>query len=272
MNASKSPSLNYPLYVQEIQALYLKALKMTPGLASSTPSPLAALTPPEGWAVTAPRVLIVPPHPDDECLMGGYALRMRQEWGATVAVLPFSYGSALARRDERKQELENALSILGFDLAGKPQHERLTLDEAFDALVQFGPQVVITPHADDGHPTHIETHHVIRECLVRYFKTHVQEKILWVQSEFWRDMKGPNVLIPYSADHVATLGQALMAHHGEITRNPYHLRLPAWLMDQVRKGSELVAGFGSGFGSSSAQIPFGQVYHQAVIDAHTTLF
>ena len=207
--------------------------------------------------------------------MGGYALRMRQEWGATVSVLPFSYGSALDRRSERKQELEKALAILDFELfdprklsGGMPQYERLALDEAFDGLVQFAPQVVITPHADDGHPTHIETHQVIRECLVRYLKTHPQEKILWVQSEFWRDMKGPNVLIPYSAEQVSLLGQALMAHQGEVARNPYHLRLPAWLMDQVRKGSELVAGFGS----SAAQIPFGQIYHQAVIDAQTTLF
>lgn len=34
-------------------------------------------------------------------------------------------------------------------------------------------------------------------------------------------------------------------HAGEVKRNPYHLRLPAWMMDNVRRGSEVIAGPGS---------------------------
>ena len=33
-------------------------------------------------------------------------------------------------------------------------------------------------------------------------------------------------------------------HAGELKRNPYHLLLPAWMMDNVRRGSELVGGQG----------------------------
>jgi hypothetical protein len=34
-------------------------------------------------------------------------------------------------------------------------------------------------------------------------------------------------------------------HAGEVARNPYHLTLPAWMMDNVRRGSELVSGPGA---------------------------
>ena len=31
---------------------------------------------------------------------------------------------------------------------------------------------------------------------------------------------------------------------GEVARNAYHLRLPAWMIDNVRRGAELVGGQG----------------------------
>ena len=39
--------------------------------------------------------------------------------------------------------------------------------------------------------------------------------------------------------------RALACHFGEVARNPYHLRLPAWFADSVRRGGELVLGAGS---------------------------
>jgi hypothetical protein len=41
------------------------------------------------------------------------------------------------------------------------------------------------------------------------------------------------------------LGAALSLHSGEVARNPYHLRLPAWMMDNVRRGTELIGGQGA---------------------------
>ena len=37
---------------------------------------------------------------------------------------------------------------------------------------------------------------------------------------------------------------ALSFHVGEVKRNPYHLLLPAWMQDNVRRGGELVGGQG----------------------------
>jgi len=38
---------------------------------------------------------------------------------------------------------------------------------------------------------------------------------------------------------------ALTFHVGEVQRNPYHLLLPAWMLDNVRRGAELVGGQGA---------------------------
>ena len=37
---------------------------------------------------------------------------------------------------------------------------------------------------------------------------------------------------------------ALSCHVGEVQRNPYHLLVPAWMQDNVRRGGELVGGQG----------------------------
>jgi N-acetylglucosamine malate deacetylase 1 len=37
---------------------------------------------------------------------------------------------------------------------------------------------------------------------------------------------------------------ALSFHVGEVQRNPYHLLVPPWMQDNVRRGGELVGGQG----------------------------
>ena len=51
-------------------------------------------------------------------------------------------------------------------------------------------------------------------------------------------------MVESSAADVADLMAALSLHVGEVARNPYHLRLPAWMIDNVRRGAELVGGQG----------------------------
>jgi hypothetical protein len=41
-------------------------------------------------------------------------------------------------------------------------------------------------------------------------------------------------------EDVGDLVAALACHVGEVRRNPYHARLPAWMLDNVRRGAELV--------------------------------
>ena len=63
-------------------------------------------------------------------------------------------------------------------------------------------------------------------------------------------------MIESSAADVADLVAALSLHAGEVARNAYHLRLPAWMMDNVRRGAELVGGQGS----AAPQFAFATLY------------
>jgi N-acetylglucosamine malate deacetylase 1 len=57
-------------------------------------------------------------------------------------------------------------------------------------------------------------------------------------------MDTPNLMVESSTADVADLVAALSLHVGEVARNAYHLRLPAWMIDNVRRGAELVSGQG----------------------------
>jgi hypothetical protein len=64
------------------------------------------------------------------------------------------------------------------------------------------------------------------------------------ETEFWGQMANPNLLVEYGVEDVADLVAAVSFHAEEVKRNPYHLRLPSWMNDNVRRGGELVGGQG----------------------------
>jgi hypothetical protein len=76
-----------------------------------------------------------------------------------------------------------------------------------------------------------------------------------VEVEFWGAMAAPNLMIGSTRADVAQLVAALSLHAGEVARNPYHLRLPAW-MDNVRRGAERVGGQGC----AAPRFPFATLY------------
>ena len=57
-------------------------------------------------------------------------------------------------------------------------------------------------------------------------------------------MATPNLMVESSPDDLADMMTALSFHVGEVQRNPYHLLVPAWMQDNVRRGGELVGGQG----------------------------
>lgn len=87
-------------------------------------------------------------------------------------------------------------------------------------------------------------------------------------------MPTPNIMVESSVEDVGTLITALSFHVGEVKRNPYHLRTPAWLMDNVRRGAEHVGPQGS----SMPDYTFATLYrltawrngqfHQALSEGH----
>ena len=205
----------------------------------------------------APKALIFAPHPDDECIIGGLPLRLLRELGMKVVNVAVTLGSRRERQVERWRELEGACAYIGFGLLPTAERglENVNLAtreqraEGWSAAVAViaaileveQPDIVFMPHDDDWNRAHIGTHHLLIDALARMPETFACDVI---ETEFWGAMARPNLMVESSADDVADLVAALSFHVGEVTRNPFHLRLPAWMIDNVRRGSELVQGQG----------------------------
>src|SRR5881296_4750163 len=67
-------------------------------------------------APEAPKVLIFAPHPDDEVIIGGLALRLLREAKWNVINVAVTQGSKKERQAERFQELKNCCECIGFGL------------------------------------------------------------------------------------------------------------------------------------------------------------
>jgi LmbE family N-acetylglucosaminyl deacetylase len=216
----------------------------------------------------APKVLIFSPHPDDECIIGGLALRLAREAKWNVINVAVTLGSKRARQAARWRELQHACAALGFGLVvpgknglerinpetrkGDRKHWPAAVRAVARILTEQSPRAVFIPHEGDGHATHIGTHLLVLDALKtlpKNFKCHV------VETEFWGQMTQPNLLVESSATDVAGLVAALACHAGEVRRNPYHARLPAWLLDNVRR-AELVGGAGV----ATPDFVFGTIY------------
>jgi LmbE family N-acetylglucosaminyl deacetylase len=221
--------------------------------------PLGGIPPHGNPAANAnvPTALIFSPHPDDECIIGGLALRLQREAGLRVINIAVTLGSKKDRQEGRWQELKNACSWLGFDLertgpSGLEGINPKTRSSDFTkwgvavkviaaSLLQHQPRVIFFPHELDWNSTHIGTHFLLMDALKTLPATF---QTIIVETEFWGQMASPNLVVESSADDVADLLAALSFHVEEVRRNPYHLRLPAWMIDNVRRGAELVGGQG----------------------------
>jgi hypothetical protein len=58
-------------------------------------------------------------------------------------------------------------------------------------------------------------------------------------------MYNPDLMVELDEQMVSDIVTALTFHVGEVNTNPYHLSLPAWFIDNTRRGSELVGGQGA---------------------------
>ncbi len=220
------------------------------------PGGLAPAARPE-LAADAPRALILAPHPDDECIIGALPLRLLRQMHMRVVDVAVTLGSNVQRQPGRLEELHNACHFLGFDVVlavpgglarvnrttreNQPDHWRASVDVLAEILRAQQPRVVFCPHEGDWNSTHIGVHDLVMDALARQsadFRCHV------VETEFWGAMANPNLMVASSVEDVADLVAATSFHVGEVKRNPYHLLLPPWMQDNVRRGGELVGGQG----------------------------
>jgi LmbE family N-acetylglucosaminyl deacetylase len=215
---------------------------------------------------STPKVLIFSPHPDDECITSGLALRLLREARWNIINVAVTLGSNHARRAARLAELQAACRFLGFSLAMANWEDihpaarrknrapwREAVNTVAEILAEQQPRVIFVPHENDRHPAHVGTHFLVFDALKMLpenFNCHI------VETEFWGQMAEPNLLVEIGANDLAGLIAALSLHAGEVQRNPYHARLPAWMLDNVRRGAELVGGRGA----KSPDFAFATIY------------
>lgn len=220
-------------------------------------------------AVDAPVALIFSPHPDDEVIIGGWALRLLRERHWHVINVAVTHGSNVDRQPGRWQELSACCACIGFDLvttaphgldavnpkgrAADPAAWQAKVRVVADILARHAPRAIFYPHAGDWNSTHIGTYHLVTDALASMPPAFATAA---VETEFWAQMPAPNVLVESPAADVGALVTALTCHVGEVQRNPYHLTLPAWLMDNVRRGGEWVGGQGQ----AAPDFLFGTLY------------
>ena len=216
-------------------------------------TPTTVATPSPG----TPKALIFSPHPDDECIIGGLALRLLRECGWDIQNVAVTQGSNRARQSERWTELQAACAYMGFGLIQTSPNglEKVTpkcrteepavwapmVQCIADILHQEAPAAILVPHAADWNGSHIGTHHLVMDALATLgpdFQT------VLIETEYWGQNAQPNLMVESSGEDVADLVTGTSFHVGEVTRNPFHLFLPAWMQDNVRRGSELVGGQG----------------------------
>lgn len=205
----------------------------------------------------APKVLIFSPHPDDEVIIGGIALRLLREAKWNVINIAVTQGSNKERQGARLEELKKCCECIGFGLeqtaptglekvnvktrAGEPAFWAQSVKVIADILLKHKPKAILFPHETDWNSSHIGTHFLVMDALKTLpsdFQCHL------IETEFWGAMASPNLMVEISPEDLGDLITALTFHVGEVNRNPYHLSLPSWMADNVRRGGELVGGQG----------------------------
>ena len=188
------------------------------------------------------KALLFSPHPDDECIIGALPIRLTHELQMQVINIPVTFGSNVDRQAGRAKELKDACDYLGWgNHQEKADLQSLEVSDVVRILERFQPEIIFFPHAKDWNSRHISTHFLIIDALKQMGSDF---KCATVETEFWGAMDDPNIAVESDVATVAELVAATSLHVEEVARNPYHLLLPAWMQDNVRRGAELVGGQG----------------------------
>jgi LmbE family N-acetylglucosaminyl deacetylase len=236
------------VFVQQFEALMQAGVHL----------PLKHALPPRSAQPSGKCCIILSPHPDDECIVGALPLRLVREGGWRVVNVAVTHGSNPARQLTRADELKGACEVLGFEnvllaergllrisadsRSNDPAHWAACVKLVAKQLLELKPDLILCPHPQDAQAAHIGTHLLALDALAA-MPAEVMPLVAF--TEYWSTMASPNWMVQVSAQDLGDLMAALMQHAGEVSRNPYHLSLPAWMMDNVRRGAEQVGMSGS---------------------------
>jgi LmbE family N-acetylglucosaminyl deacetylase len=238
----------YLHFVEQYDRLYRDGKKIALGGFEKPAKP--------GIAPDAPKVLIISPHPDDECIIGALPLRLLRQAKMRVINVAVTQGSKKERQAERLDELKRACEFMGYELIQTrptglervnaktreqdPASWRESVAVVASIFERTLPGIVFFPHERDWNSSHIGTHYLVTDAL----RSLAAFDCFIIETEYWGANDRPNLMVQSSPEDVADMVAGTSFHVGEVTRNPFHLFLPAWMQENVRRGSELVSGQG----------------------------
>ncbi|HXW12965.1 MAG TPA: PIG-L family deacetylase, partial [Terriglobia bacterium] len=224
------------------------------------------------------KVVVCSPHPDDEALVGALPLRLRRECGAEVTNFAITLGRKPGQRARRLREMRASCEVLGFnwvvvkphggfdhvDLDNRKNHPEEWADKVnllSEVLEKERPDAVFAPHAEDCNSTHMGTHFLVADALGDYLERTGRGPLAYFETEYWHQNYCPNLMVGVSPEDEAILIMATAEHGGEVRRNPYHLRHPGRMIENVRRGAEVVGGQGA----AAPDFPFAELYRLVFI-------
>lgn len=257
-----------------------RAIPLGPSAEPLTPPAVSALSPASG----PEKLVLCAPHPDDEAISGSLALRLLRESGASVTSVAVTLGRDKGQQKRRLREVQSACRALGFEflLAHPPngfddvaEDSRREQPEAWrekvNALREIfdreRPDAVMAPHADDFNTTHVGTHWLVRDALGEHLEQSGRGPVLLIETETWHQIEKPNLMVGLAPELVAAQLVGIAEHGDEMRRNPYHLLHPCRLMDNIRRGSEVVGGQGA----AARDFPFAEIYNLALMKGRERL-
>ncbi len=199
----------------------------------------------------APAVIAVSPHPDDELLGAPAALMALRDSGWQVVNLACSLGRS-KDHVRRRAELIEACRAAGFELAIPDglapigSHDDLDLAQSrcsaaiAELVKRSGARLIVGPSPHDGHHGHEVVGRAIRDAVET--RGEQLEVMFW---GLWSDLPIPNLFVPFGADRLGEIENALRSHAGELQRNRFDRLLESRAAANAVLGPERVFGFGS---------------------------
>ena len=183
--------------------------------------------------------------------------KVLRECGFKVTDVAVTLGSNKARRPGRRAELAECCKRLSWDLKICADGEgfdninpksrgtlawRKAAEEIAKIISSENPAAIFFPHKNDWNKTHCGVSLLLSDALAILGDSYGG---MVFETEYWGAMKSPNLMVEIPEDILGFQMEATSCHTKEVERNPYHIRIPSWMSDNVRRGGEIVGGQGN---------------------------
>jgi N-acetylglucosamine malate deacetylase 1 len=172
------------------------------------------------------RVLVVSPHPDDESVGCGGAIRARVVEGDAVHVIYLTSGergghgrSAKETASLREEEATEACTILGVECVefyrepdGGVKATRAVVERLSAKIRDWNPECLYVPHDREMHPDHRASARLVRGVLSKLGGT--GSRTLVLMYEVWTPIQRIDHIVDISA-HIETKLAAIRAHKSQ---------------------------------------------------------